>query len=68
MQADVLVCSRGGGGLLRERMQLVRSLWDAGVAAEMLHAAAPSLTDQYEYANSRGIPWLVIIQASPALQ
>lgn len=25
---------------------------------------APSLTDQYEYAQSRGIPWLVIIQAS----
>lgn len=26
--------------------------------------AAPSLTDQYEYAQTRGIPWLVIIQAS----
>ena len=125
-QADVLVAARGGGGLLKERMALARSLWEAGVSAEMLpqvggevahgrapvlvaglmplkqqpstqagapvallatynasddraafHTglttapasppapqAAPSLTDQYEYAQSRGIPWLVIIQAS----
>lgn len=63
-QADVLVCSRGGGGLLRERMALARSLWDAGLAAEMLPQAAPSLTEQYEYAQSRGIAWLVIINAS----
>ncbi|PSC69649.1 putative serine threonine-kinase GCN2 isoform B [Micractinium conductrix] len=63
-QADVLVCSRGGGGLLRERMALARSLWDAGLAAELLPQAAPSLTAQYEYAQSRGIPWLVIIHSS----
>ena len=63
-QADVLVCSRGGGGLLKERMALARSLWDAGLAAEMLPQAAPSLTEQYEYAQSRGIPWLVIINAN----
>lgn len=35
-QADVLVCSRGGGGLLKERMALARSLWDAGLSAELL--------------------------------
>jgi translation initiation factor 2-alpha kinase 4 len=63
-QADVLVCSRGGGGLLKERMALARSLWDAGLSAELLPQAAPSLTEQYEYAQSRGIPWLVIIHAS----
>lgn len=63
-QADALVCSRGGGGLLRERMALARTLWEAGIAAELLPQAAPSLTDQYEYAQSRGIPWLVIIHAS----
>jgi translation initiation factor 2-alpha kinase 4 len=63
-QADVLVAARGGGGLLKERMALARSLWDAGISAEMLPQTAPSLTDQYEYAQSRGIPWLVIIQAS----
>lgn len=52
-QADVLVCSRGGGGLLKERMALARSLWDAGLSAELLPQAAPSLTEQYEYAQSR---------------
>lgn len=35
-QAEVLVCSRGGGGLLKERMALARSLWEAGLSAEML--------------------------------
>lgn len=35
-QADVLVAARGGGGLLKERMALARSLWDAGISAEML--------------------------------
>lgn len=63
-QADVLVCARGGGGLLKERMALARTLWEAGIAAELLPQTAPSLTDQYEYAQSRGIPWLVIIHAS----
>jgi hypothetical protein len=63
-QADVLVCSRGGGGLLRERMALARTLWDAGLSAELLPQAAPSLTEQFEYAQSRGIPWLVIIAAN----
>lgn len=28
---DVLVCSRGGGGLLAERMQVVAELWAANI-------------------------------------
>ena len=28
---DVLVCSRGGGGLLKERMQVVSELWAANI-------------------------------------
>ena len=63
-QADVLVCSRGGGGMLAERMELLRELWEADVAAEMLPQAAPSLTEQYEYAHARGIPWLAIINGA----
>ena len=35
MQADVLVCARGGGGLLRDRMALVSQLWSAGIKAEV---------------------------------
>lgn len=34
-QAEVLVCARGGGGLLRDRMALVAQLWAAGIKAEV---------------------------------
>jgi translation initiation factor 2-alpha kinase 4 len=58
---EVLVCSRGGGGLLVERMQVVAELWAANIKAEYVCAPAPSLTEQYEYAHEHGIKWLVII-------
>lgn len=64
MQADVLVCARGSGGLLKERMALVAQLWAAGLRAEMMHSAAPSMTAQYEYSHTRHIPWLVIIHGA----
>ena len=48
-------------GRLMERVRILRLLWDAGINAEMLPTAAPSLTDQFAYANTHGIPWLVII-------
>ena len=64
LQADVLVCAKGGGGLLKERMALVADLWAAGLRAEMMQQAAPSLTAQYDYAHVRHIPWLLIIQAA----
>ena len=57
------MCARGGGGLLHERMALAARLWDAGVRAELLPAAAPSLTWQYEYAHARGVAWLAILAA-----
>ena len=76
--SDVLVCSRGSGGRggddggrltertsgrLMERARILRLLWDADIAAEMLPSAAPSLTDQFAYANTHGIPFLVIVNA-----
>ena len=64
LQADVLVCAKGGGGLLKERMALASDLWAAGLRAEMMQQAAPSLTAQYEYAHSRHIPWLLIIHGA----
>ena len=60
----MLVCAKGGGGLLKERMALVADLWVAGLRAEMMQQAAPSLTAQYEYAHLRHIPWLLIIHAA----
>ena len=59
--ASVLVCSRGGGGMLQERLSVLRQLWDAGISSETLHQTAPSLTDQYSYAQARGIQCLVIL-------
>lgn len=56
------MCARGGGGMLRERMQLLSQLWAAGVRAETMHAASPSATAQYEYARARGIAWMVTIE------
>ncbi|CAK0752569.1 hypothetical protein CVIRNUC_002156 [Coccomyxa viridis] len=62
-QAEVLVCAKGGGGLLKERKALAALLWEAGIKAELVHAAAPSQTFQYEWAAARNIHWLVTIHA-----
>ncbi|XP_024542885.1 eIF-2-alpha kinase GCN2 isoform X2 [Selaginella moellendorffii] len=62
--AEVLVCCRGGGGLLKERMELADELWSANVKADFVCAIAPSLTEQYEYAHDNGIKVLVIITES----
>ncbi|XP_027910011.1 eIF-2-alpha kinase GCN2 isoform X1 [Vigna unguiculata] len=58
---SILVCSRGGGGLLVERMELVAELWEENFKAEFVPTPDPSLTEQYEYANEHGIKCLVII-------
>ena len=73
--ADVLVCSKGSGSgasgaskkvtdrtLLRihEKAKIVRLLRDAGIASEMMPYAAPSMTEQFAYANSRMIPYIVV--------
>ncbi|OVA04586.1 Protein kinase domain [Macleaya cordata] len=57
----VLVCSRGGGGLLEERMELAAELWQANIKAEFVPMLDPSLTEQYEYANEHDIKFLIII-------
>nr|XP_011457263.1 PREDICTED: probable serine/threonine-protein kinase GCN2 isoform X1 [Fragaria vesca subsp. vesca] len=59
--SSVLVCSKGGGGLLAERMELVNELWEENIKAEFLPTPDPSLTEQYEYANEHDIKCLVII-------
>ncbi|KAI0496268.1 hypothetical protein KFK09_022582 [Dendrobium nobile] len=58
---NVLVCSKGGGGLLLERMELVAELWQASMKAEFVLLEDPSLTEQYEYAAEHDIKFLVII-------
>lgn len=58
---SVLVCSRGGGGLLDERMELVAELWEANIKAEFVPQEDPSLQEQYEYASDHDIKCLVFI-------
>jgi translation initiation factor 2-alpha kinase 4 len=58
---DVLVAARGGGGMLRARLELTSALWAAGVRAETLPHAAPSLTEQFAHATRRAARWLLII-------
>ncbi|TXG72830.1 hypothetical protein EZV62_001409 [Acer yangbiense] len=58
---SVLVCSRGGGGLLVERMELVDKLWEENIKAQFVPIPDPSLTEQYEYASEHDIKCLVII-------
>ncbi|XP_068665323.1 eIF-2-alpha kinase GCN2 isoform X2 [Aristolochia californica] len=61
---NVLICSRGGGGLLLERMELAAELWQENIKAEFVPMADPSLTEQYEYANEHDIKCLVIVTGS----
>lgn len=58
---NVLVCSRGGGGLVQERLELAHELWQANIKAEFVPLSDPSLTEQYEYATDHDIKCLIII-------
>uniref|UniRef100_A0A1J3D0H7 non-specific serine/threonine protein kinase n=1 Tax=Noccaea caerulescens TaxID=107243 RepID=A0A1J3D0H7_NOCCA len=68
VNTSVLVCSRGGGGLLVQRMELVAELWERSIKAEFVPTPDPSLTEQYEYANEHEIKCLVIITESGVTQ
>lgn len=65
---NILVCSRGGGGLLLERMELVAELWEENIKAEFVPLCDPSLTEQYEYASENDIKCLVVITDSGVSQ
>ena len=59
--AEVMVCARGGGGMLRERCTVLRRLRAAGVAAEVLPRATPSVQEQYAHVRARGARVLVML-------
>ncbi|KAG2496142.1 hypothetical protein HYH03_005744 [Edaphochlamys debaryana] len=60
-KADVLVCARGGDGALAQRMALTAALWAAGVRAELMPKPSPSLSEQFAYAQARGVRAVVIL-------
>ncbi|MCJ1272594.1 Cytoplasmic and mitochondrial histidine tRNA synthetase [Puttea exsequens] len=63
-EVDVFVMAFGGKGftgLLKERMQVARTLWDAGIKAEFAYKQKPKLPAQFKLAEQSGIPFAVIL-------
>jgi histidyl-tRNA synthetase len=64
-EVDVFIMAFGGGkdftGLLRERMQVAKTLWDAGIKAEYMWKAKPKLQNQFKAAENAKVPWGVIL-------
>ncbi|KAM5433921.1 Cytoplasmic and mitochondrial histidine tRNA synthetase [Microsporum ferrugineum] len=63
-EVDVFVMAFGGKGftgLLKERMQICRSLWEAGIKAEFSYKVKPKLPAQFKAAESNNVPFAVIL-------
>ena len=63
-EVDVYVMAFGGKdftGLLPERMQVAKMLWDAGIKAEFAYKQKPKLPAQFSAAEKNGIPFAVIL-------
>lgn len=63
-EVDVYVMAFGGGGfkgMLKERMQVATTLWDAGIKAEFAHKVKPKLPKQFADAERGGVPYAVIL-------
>ncbi|KAF2452672.1 histidyl-tRNA synthetase [Lineolata rhizophorae] len=63
-EVDVYVMAFGGKGftgLLKERMQVARALWDGGIKAEFSWKQKPKLPQQFKAAEAGGVPYAVIL-------
>ncbi|KAF2794887.1 histidyl-tRNA synthetase [Melanomma pulvis-pyrius CBS 109.77] len=64
-EVDVFVMAFGGGkdftGLLPERMETAKTLWDAGIKAEYTWKAKPKWQKEFLVSEKGGIPWAVIL-------
>ncbi|KAG8527011.1 uncharacterized protein KY384_008440 [Bacidia gigantensis] len=63
-EVDVFVMAFGGKGftgLLKERMQVTKILWDASIKAEFAYKQKPKLPAQFKQAEQAGIPFAVIL-------
>jgi histidyl-tRNA synthetase len=61
---DVFVMAFGGKGftgMLPERMQIARQLWDAGIKTEFSYKVKPKLQAQFKAAETGGVPLAVIL-------
>lgn len=63
-EIDVFVMAFGGkgfNGLLEERMEVARTLWEAGIKAEFSYKVKPKLPAQFKAAETGGVPFAVIL-------
>jgi len=63
-EVDVFVMAFGGRGftgLLEERMEVARTLWEAGIKAELAYKNKPKLPAQFKAAEVGGVPFAVIL-------
>lgn len=63
-EVDVPVMAFGGGGftgLLKERMEVAKQLWDAGIKTEFSWKVKPKLPQQFKAAEAGGVPLGVIL-------
>lgn len=60
-ETEVYVVSMGGNGLLKERMQLAKQLWDAGIKAEFMYKNKPKPNQQLDACDKDQTPFTVII-------
>ncbi|XP_038056514.1 histidine--tRNA ligase-like isoform X2 [Patiria miniata] len=59
-ETDVLVAS-GQRDMLEERLKLCTELWDAGIKAEMIYKKNPKMLNQFQLAETTGIPLIAVI-------
>ena len=52
---------KGFDGLLPQRMEVAKRLWDAGIKAEFSWKVKPKLPQQFKAAEVNGVPFAVIL-------
>lgn len=63
-EVDVYVMAFGGkgfDGLLPQRMEVAKRLWDAGIKTEFSWKVKPKLPAQFKAAETNGVPFAVIL-------
>ena len=63
-EIDVYVMAFGGkgfNGLLPERMEVAKRLWDSGIKAEFSWKVKPKLPQQFKAAEVNGVPFAIIL-------
>lgn len=59
-EVEVFVMSMGDG-LLLERMQVAKQLWDAGIKAEFLYKRKPKVQAQFAVVDKEQVPFAVLL-------